>query len=98
MPRHRLAALVLLMAAPALSACIVADVQTAAPAPVYSQASPYAPGPDATGPVAGYRPADGYCAEAVGVAQDAAAQAEATGTARDAGRASRTAGYARRDC
>lgn len=91
MPRHRLSVLILLLSAPALAGCVVAEAET--PAPVYSQASPYA-----TGPVAGYAPADAYCAEAVGVAQDAAAQAAATGTSRDAARASRTAGFARRDC
>jgi hypothetical protein len=75
-----------------LAACTVERVVEAPPAPVYSQASPYAPATLAT------RPTDGYCAEAVGVAQDAAAQAALSGRADDAGRAQRTAGYARRDC
>ena len=79
----------------ALGACTVAPVVEAPPVPLYSQASPYAP--QAAYPVAA-RPVDGYCAEAINEAQDAAAQASATGTSRDAGRAARTAGYARRDC
>jgi hypothetical protein len=84
----RLAILPLLLA-PALGAC-TAPVVEAPPAPLYSQASPYAP-------QAAY-PVDGYCAEAISEAQDAAAQASVTGSGWDAGRAARTAGYARRDC
>ena len=64
----------------------------ALPQPVYSQASPYAPATTA------YRPADRYCAEAVGEAQDAAAEAAATGRGRDLARADRTVGFTRRDC
>jgi hypothetical protein len=89
----RLAILPLLLA-PALGAC-TAPVVEAPPAPLYSQASPYAP--QAAYPVAA-RPVDGYCAEAISEAQDAAAQASVTGSGWDAGRAARTAGYARRDC
>lgn len=89
----RLVILPLLLAS-TLGACTVAPV-VEAPAPLYSQASPYAP--QATYPVA-VQPVDGYCAEAINEAHDAAAQASATGSGRDAGRAARTAGYARRDC
>jgi hypothetical protein len=74
-----------------LAACSVERVVDAPP-PVYSQTSPYAPATPA------YQPTDSYCAEAVGEAQDAAAQASVTGRGRDVGRAERTAGYARRDC
>lgn len=90
----RLAILPLLLA-PALGACTVAPVAEAPPAPIYSQASPYAP--QAAYPVA-TRPVDGYCAEAIGEAQDAAVRASVTGSGRDVGRAARTADYARRDC
>lgn len=72
-----------------LPACVVRREVSAPPA--YSQASPYAA-------YGGPRVADGYCAEAVGAAQDAAARATVTGTGRDAARADRTASYARRDC
>jgi hypothetical protein len=82
--------LVLLAVALALPGCVVRR-EVSAPPPVYSQASPYAPG--AAPPAR-----DDYCAEAVGVAQDAAARASVTGSRRDADRAERTASYARRDC
>lgn len=79
----------LLLIAFALSACVVRREVSAPPA--YSQASPYA---GAAAPAM----RDSYCAEAVGVAQDAAARAAMTGSGRDAGRAERTASHARRDC
>ena len=89
----RLAILPLLLV-PALGACTVAPAE-APPVPLYSQASPYAP--QAAYPAAA-RPVDGYCAEAINEAQDAAAQAAVTGRGLDVNRAARTAGYARRDC
>ena len=93
MQRNRLASASLLTALLGLAACSVERVVEAPPPrPVYSQASPYAPATRA------YQPADPYCAEAVGEAQDAAAQASMTGRGQDIGRAERTAGYARRDC
>ncbi|RYJ03851.1 MAG: hypothetical protein EON47_02585 [Acetobacteraceae bacterium] len=91
---RRLAILSLLLT-PALGACTVERVVEAPPAPLYSQASPYAP---QAANLAVARPIDGYCAEAITEAQDAAAQASVTGSGRDAGRAARAAGYARRDC
>lgn len=112
MSPRRLSALSLVLAGPALVACaVVAPVaETPPPVPVYSQASPYAPqayaapayGAPGYGlaaePAAAAPRADGYCAQAVEVAQDAAARAALTGSPRDAGRAARTAGFARRDC
>lgn len=90
----RLAVLPLLLA-PTLGACVAASVVEAPPVPLYSQASPYAP--QAAYPVAA-QPVDGYCAEAINEAQDAAAQAAVSGRGLDVNRAARTAGYARRDC
>ncbi|MDO9710574.1 hypothetical protein [Paracraurococcus lichenis] len=75
-----------LLIALTLPACVVRREVSAPPA--YSQASPYA------APVA----RDGYCAESIAQAQDAAARAAVTGSGRDANRADRTASYARRDC
>ena len=87
------ALLVILAPAILLGGCTVRR-EVAGP-PAYSQASPYAP---QAANLAVARPIDGYCAEAITEAQDAAAQASVTGSGRDAGRAARTAGYARRDC
>lgn len=89
--------LVLLLACAALPGCVIRR-EAAAPPPVYSQASPYAPGAAAP-QVQAIAPAPGsYCEEAVGEAQDAAAIAAGTGSPRDQGRARRTADYAARDC
>ena len=87
MRMHR-ALLLLSLVVLALPGCVVRREVNARP-PAYSQASPYA---------AAAAPADRYCAEAAGVAQDAAARASVTGSGRDANRAERTASYARRDC
>lgn len=90
--------LVLPLAALSLTACMVRVPVSEQPSrAVYSQASPYA----APLPQNGYvqqAPADPYCAEAVGEAQDAAAIASTTGRSRDAGRAGRTEQQARRAC
>ncbi len=103
MSDRRLIALSLLLIAPGpLAGCVAGVVETPA-APIYSQASPYAPhayADPAHGPAQGNAsaPTSGYCAEAMEVAQDAAARAATTGSSRDVGRAARTARYVRRDC
>lgn len=100
--RHLIALSLLLTASGLLAGCVAGVVETP-PASIYSQASPYAPDAYATpapGSAQGHAaaPTSGYCAEAMEVAQDAAARAAITGSSRDAGRAARTARYVRRDC
>jgi predicted lipid-binding transport protein (Tim44 family) len=87
------------LAALSLTACIVRVPvsEQPAPRPAYSQSSPYA----TPLPPVGYAsqvPADPYCAEAAGEAQDAAAIASTTGRGRDIARAERTGRDARRNC
>jgi hypothetical protein len=86
----------------ALPGCVVRTVAdtTAYPPTAYSAASPYAAPPSTVygGAAVAAQPYDSYCAEAVDVAQSAAAQAAVTGSGLDARRAQRTAGYAQRDC
>lgn len=71
----------------------------------YSETPAYNPGASTYAPAYAYggaptvaQPYDSYCAEAVGEAQDAAAQAALTGTQLAINRARRAAGYAQRDC
>lgn len=84
--RH-LPALAAIAALSGLSACTVYS-ETPADQPAYAY----------TGAPAVVQPYDSYCAEAVGEAQDAAAEAALTGTQLAIDRARRTAGYAQRDC
>ncbi|MBX6743599.1 MAG: hypothetical protein IRY87_16315 [Acetobacteraceae bacterium] len=91
---RKLSALTVIAGLSGLSACTVYSETPA----YYPRASTYSPAYAYGGAPAAAQPYDSYCAEAVGEAQDAAAQAALTGRQGDIARARRSAGYAQRDC